>query len=115
MNCHLLDLQIEMFGLGVGLANLGCCVSCHGASFGLTFVLIGNLLTSSKSMGWEHCSGLSWVLLCEISLGEGRWGPTGVDLKIRRRSSSDLPEDFAVSKAVLIVSICLSIKPFDLG
>ena len=39
----------------------------------------------------------------------------GVDLRLRRRSSWDLSEDFAVSKTVLIVLICLSIKPFDLG
>ena len=66
-------------------------------------------------MGWEGHPGLSWVLLCNISLGERRWGPIGVDLKLRRRSSRDLPEDLAVSKADLIVLICLSIKPFDLG
>ena len=39
----------------------------------------------------------------------------GIDLKLRRRSLRDLPEDFAVSKAVLIVLICLSIKLVDLG
>ena len=39
----------------------------------------------------------------------------GVDLKLRRRSSRDLPEESAVSKAVLIVLICLLIKPLDLG
>ena len=66
-------------------------------------------------MGWEGCPGLSWFLLCKISLGQGRWGPISVDLKLRRRSLRDLPADLAVSKAVLIVSICLSIKPFNLG
>ena len=66
-------------------------------------------------MEWEGCPGQSWVLLCKISLGQGRWGPISVDLKLRRRSSSDLLEDLAVSKAVLIVLIYLSIKPFDLG
>ena len=66
-------------------------------------------------MGWEGCPGLSCVLLCKISLEEGRWGPIGVDLKLRRRSLRDFPEDLAVSKAVFIVLICLSIKPFDLG
>ena len=39
----------------------------------------------------------------------------GIDLRLRRRSSRDLPEVFPVSKAVLIVLICLSIKAFDLG
>ena len=34
----------------------------------------------------------------------------GIDLRLRRRSSRDLTEDFAASKAVLIVLICLSIK-----
>ena len=66
-------------------------------------------------MGWEGCPGQSCVLLCNISLGEGIWGPCGVDLKLRRRSLRDLPEELAVSKAVLIVLICHSIKPFDLG
>ena len=37
----------------------------------------------------------------------------GVDLKLSRRSSRDLPEDLTVSKAVLIVLICLSMKTFD--
>ena len=61
------------------------------------------------------CPGQSCVLLCKISLGDGRWGPISVDLKLRRRSLRDLPEDLAVSKAVLIILICLSMKPFDLG
>ena len=39
----------------------------------------------------------------------------GVDLRLRRRSSRDLPEEFAVAKAVLIVLICHSMKPLDLG
>ena len=39
----------------------------------------------------------------------------GVDLRLRRKSSSDLPEDFAVAKAVLIVLTCRSMKPLDLG
>ena len=38
-----------------------------------------------------------------------------MDQWVRRRSLRDLPENFAVSKAVLIILICLSIKPFDLG
>ena len=66
-------------------------------------------------MGWESCPGQSWVLLCKISLVEGRWGPIGVDLKLRKRLSRNLPEDLAVSKAVFIVLICLSMKPFDFG
>ena len=36
-------------------------------------------------------------------------------LGLRRRSPKDLPKDFAVSKAVLIVLISLSIKSLDLG
>ena len=39
----------------------------------------------------------------------------GVDLRLRRRSLRDLPEEFAVAKAVLIVLICHSMKPLDLG
>ena len=39
----------------------------------------------------------------------------GIDLRLRGRTLRDLPEDFVVSKAVLIVLICLSIKPFALG
>ena len=54
-------------------------------------------------MGWEDCPGLSCVLLCKISLGEEKWGPISVDLKLRRRSIGDFPEDLAVPKAVFIV------------
>ena len=39
----------------------------------------------------------------------------GIDLRLRRRSLRDLPEEFAVAKAVLIVLICLLMKPLDLG
>ena len=39
----------------------------------------------------------------------------GVDLRLRRRSSRDIPEGFAVAKAVLIVLICHSMNPLDLG
>ena len=39
----------------------------------------------------------------------------GVDLRLRRRSLRDLPEEFAVAKAVLIVLICHSMKSLDLG
>ena len=38
----------------------------------------------------------------------------GVDLKVRRRSLRDLPENLAVSKAVLIVLIFHPMKLFDL-
>ena len=38
-----------------------------------------------------------------------------MDLRLRRRSSRDLPEEFAVAKAVLVVLICLSMKLLDLG
>ena len=50
-----------------------------------------------------------------MSIGERRLSPIGVDLKLRRRSSRDIPEDLAVSKAVFIVLICLSMKPLHLG
>ena len=53
--------------------------------------------------------------MCRISLGDGRCGPMGIDLRLRRRSLRDLPEEFAVAKAVLIVLICHSMKPLDLG
>ena len=39
----------------------------------------------------------------------------GIDLRLRRRSLSDLPEEFAVAKAVLIDLICCSMKLLDLG
>ena len=39
----------------------------------------------------------------------------GIDLRLRRRSSRDLPEECAVAKAVLIVLICHSMKPLDFG
>ena len=48
-------------------------------------------------------------------LEEGRWGPISIDPKLRRRSLGDFPKHLAVSKAVFIVLICLSIKPFNLG
>ena len=68
-----------------------------------------------KNYGVGGCPGLSCVLLCKISIGEERWDPISVDLKLRRRSSRDFPEELAVSKAVFLVLICLSIKPFDFG
>ena len=40
---HLLDFRIKLVGLDVVLANLWCHFSCHGASSGLTIVLLGNL------------------------------------------------------------------------
>ena len=52
-------------------------------------------------MGCEGFPAQSWVLLCRISLGDGRCGPMGIDLRLRRRSLRDLPEEFAVAKAVL--------------
>ena len=39
----------------------------------------------------------------------------GINLTLRRRSSRDLPEEFTVAKAVLIVLICHSMKLLDLG
>ena len=66
-------------------------------------------------MGWESCPGLSCDIFCKISLKEGRWEPIGVDFKLRRRSSRYFLEDLAVSKFVVIVLICLSIKLFDFG
>ena len=39
----------------------------------------------------------------------------GIDLRLMRRSSRDLPQEFAVAKAGLIVLTCLLMKPLDLG
>ena len=39
----------------------------------------------------------------------------GVDLRLMRRSSSDLPEEFAVAKAIFMVLTCRSMKPLALG
>ena len=50
-----------------------------------------------------------------ISWGEGRLGPMGVKWSVWRRWSTDIPEDFAVVSDVLMVLICLSIKPLNLG
>ena len=36
-------------------------------------------------------------------------------LRLMRRSSSDLPEEFAVAKAIFIVLTCCSMKPLALG
>ena len=66
-------------------------------------------------MGCEGCPGQSLVLLCRISLGDGRCGPMGIDLRLRRRSLRDLPEEFAVAKAVLIVLICHSYEAIGFG
>ena len=79
MNLFLLGLKIKLVGLGAGLANLWHCVSCHGASPGLTSRLL-NTLWLPQNLWGGGCPGLSWVLLCKISLGEGRQGPIGVDL-----------------------------------
>ena len=38
-----------------------------------------------------------------------------IDLRLRRRSLRDLPEVFAVAKAVLMVLICHLMTPLDLG
>ena len=48
-------------------------------------------------------------------MGEGRLGPMGVEQSVWRRWSIDIPEDFAVVSEVLMVLICLSMKPLDLG
>ena len=53
--------------------------------------------------------------LCNISLGDGRFGPIGVDLMHKRRSFKFLLEAVAVTSAVFMVLTCLSINPFDFG
>ena len=103
MNQHLLGIRIKLADLDVILAYLWCYVFYHGASFWTDFCVIRPCLTSSKCMEWEGWPGLSCVMSCKISLGEGRWGPIGVDLKLRRWSLRDFPEDLAVSKDVFIV------------
>ena len=42
-------------------------------------------------------------------------GPIGVEQRVWRRWSIDIPEGFAVVSEVLMVLICLSVKPLDLG
>ena len=42
-------------------------------------------------------------MLCRISLSEGMCGPIGVDLRLKRSVSNDVPEDFVVTRAILIV------------
>ena len=49
----------------------------------------------------DVCPGCSSVQLCNISLGNGRFGPTGVDLMHMRRSSKVFPEAVAVASTVL--------------
>ena len=53
--------------------------------------------------------------LCNISLGDGRFGLIGVGLMHKRRSSKVFPEADAVTSAVCMVLTCLSINPFDFG
>ena len=53
--------------------------------------------------------------LCKISLGDGRFGPIGVDLMHKRKSSKVFPEAVAVASDVFMVLNCLSIDPFDFG
>ena len=53
--------------------------------------------------------------LCKISLGDGRFGPIGVYLMQKRRSSKLFPEAVAVASAVFRVLTCLSLNPFDFG
>ena len=53
--------------------------------------------------------------MCKIPLGDGRFGPIGVDLKHNMRSSKVFPEAVAVASDVFMVLTCLSITPFDFG
>ena len=53
--------------------------------------------------------------LWRISHGEGRCGPIGCSLMFSRMSSIDSLDSWPVESAVLIVLICLSINPLDLG
>ena len=64
------------------------------------------------------CDGLPGqfsVLLCNISLGDGRCGPIGCVLMLSSRSSIDCFDSWHVDSAVLMVLIWHLINPFDLG
>ena len=69
----------------------------------------------SMSIGCDGLPGHSSVLLSKISLGEGRCGPTGCVLIFSSRSSTGSFASWHVDSAVLIVLICHSMNPFDLG
>ena len=45
----------------------------------------------------------------------GKLGPMGVEQNLWGRWLIDIPEDFVVVSDILMVLICLSIKPIDLG
>ena len=51
----------------------------------------------------------------EESLGEGRFGPIGVDLKLSRIISKVFLDAVAVAYADFIVFTSLSMNPFNLG
>ena len=70
---------------------------------------------SSMLTGCDGFCGCSSVLLCNISLGDGRCGPIGCVLMLSSRSSTDCFDSWHVESAVLMVLIWHSINPFDLG
>ena len=70
---------------------------------------------SSMLTGCDGLPGRFSVLLCNISLGDGRCGPIGCVLMLSSRSSIDCFDSWHVDSAVLMVLIWRSINPFDLG
>ena len=48
-------------------------------------------------------------------LGDGKFGPIGLDLRLSKTSSKVLPDVVAVASAVFIVFTCLSMNPLDFG
>ena len=93
-----------------------CCIVSVIVVF-LSYHLLGDeVISNFFKIYWVR--GLSWVVLCSIcvrSLGEGRCGPINVDLRLSRTSLSEIPDALALSQAILIVLICLLMKPLDLG
>ena len=53
--------------------------------------------------------------LWRISLGDGKFGPIGLDLRLSKTSSKVLPDVVAVASDVFMVLTCLSMNPLDLG
>ena len=56
------------------------------------------------------------ILWCHVVFPKKRAyvGPISVDLMLRRRWSMDVPDALDVEMAILMVSTCHSMKPFDL-
>ena len=81
--------------------------------FWLCFLDSRKLWTCCMSTWDEGFLGCWKVLLCRISLGEGRLGPMVVEHRSKRSSSSDLPDSHVVLSAVLMVLTCHWMKPLD--